>query len=105
MKTAQEVLDETLKIIAAMYRLPEKYGPTPCAFNALLYQIHYLWSYVSDRERELIAVHSELCKSEFPEPKVPEGYFEPWKPDTDAWRLVLQHWKNVDERMGLQLTK
>jgi hypothetical protein len=102
MKSATQVLNYTRDLMARMYREPDRFARTPSELNVALLQIHCMWGYVTDRESEMNALHVELCKSDYQDNKLPDGFFDHLgNPDNEAWKLVSRHWQNVDAALGI----
>jgi hypothetical protein len=110
MKDAPQITQKLLETITSIYKRPLMYGVNAGEIDAVLWQYHWLWIYIMERESDdfrdacrLIHGRRHSCNTSF------EGHFRRCTKhgaaasEVEAIEFVIRTWKKIDVKLGIPL--
>ena len=102
MQTVEEVIEWLSDYIGHIYDRPEMYVETLGELDAVLFTVHTVWGNIVGRYHQMFSANAELCEnSEFGSAQGSEE-FRTVITNAVAYAKVVDHWRKVDERLGIQ---
>src|SRR6516165_9767900 len=106
MKNADAILQFVLRRIADVYERPLMYGGTPECVGSLLHYYHELVAEILERRQDLEDVrqrHREELRSNGMDFAALYRSRQADAPDQEVARFVVENWREIDSRLGVQL--
>jgi hypothetical protein len=100
MKTAQEIIERLIDVIANIYKHPRMYAETAAELDAVLFSYHGILDFTEDRYGSSTIAYAEALQESGIETQ-PRWWHDLVQNDgSPNFQTIIKHWKEADSRLG-----